>query len=166
MSVTFNKISAVILVIMLFTSCYEYDDYKVNNIVSSYNNQQIIRKTLKLGDADGYFNYKNDSDSDEQRLLNGISNQHIGICAIDCNEKLQPIIWSSTGNSFILHFNNRNDTPTIPFGERLFVFKVVEGEAINIHQVEDKKIIETFYLGDFFNYITSENTDTIKIEYN
>jgi hypothetical protein len=43
------------------------------------------------------------------------------------------------------------------------VFKVVDGKAINVHQIENKKIIKTFYSDNILNYITSDNKDTIKV---
>ena len=163
MSIDFMKFIVLFQMLVFLSSCYDYNDYKVDNIVSINYNQQIIRKSLTIDGSDGYFNYKNEPNSQQQPLLNTNNNLHIGICAIDCNEKLHPVLWSTDGKSFILHFYNRNDTPSIPFGERLFVFKVVDGKAINVHQIENKKIIKTFYSDNILNYITSDNKDTIKV---
>ncbi len=58
--------------LVFLSSCYDYNDYKVDNIVSINYNQQIIRKSLTIDVSDGYFNYKNEPNSQQQPLLNTI----------------------------------------------------------------------------------------------
>jgi len=146
-----------ILVLALLTSCY---DYNVDVVYSTYKGHQIIKKVVyenQLND-DGFFYYKDSLNAEQQDLK-------LFLCAVDCNQTLDPILWSGNGKSFVFVFHGTNSSiDGTDFSQKAVLFNVQEGKAINVLEMKNKDIVNYFYSDSTFNYVCSDKPDTISVK--
>ncbi len=146
-----------LIFIFLLTSCY---DYNVDVVYSTYKGHLIIKKVVyeDQTEDDGYFYYLDSLNAKQQSL-------NLFICAIDCNQTLDSILWSENGKSFVFVFHGTNSSiDGTDFSQKAVLFNVQDGLAKNILEMKNKDIVDYFFTDSTFNYVCSDNTDTIKVK--
>lgn len=145
-----------ILGLVLLTSC---NNYNANVILSTYKGHQIVKRVVfeEQPDLDGYYYYKDSINAEQQNL-------NLFICAVDCNQTLDPVLWSKNGESFVFLFHGTNSSiDGSDFSQKIDLYNVVKGKANKILEMKNKNIIYYFFSDSTFNYVCSDKPDTISV---
>jgi hypothetical protein len=143
--------------IVFLTSCY---DYNSDVVYSTFKGHQIIKKIVseEQSDLDGYFYYKDSINAEQQSLK-------LYICVVDCNQTLDPILWSENGESFVFQFHGTNSSVDgSDFIQKIVLYNVEKGKVNKIIEMKNKNIIHYFFSDSTFNYVCSDKPDTISLK--
>ncbi len=156
-----KNLTIILFAILIVTSCniYEFEEYgpikSVIGLDESLYSDKSPNFIIKEGtDQQSNYYYQYEKVDSTKVFLVSCNN-------IDDNEIISPVLWNDTGNYFSIYISNSNRYEK---GERLILYRVTKSKATKILDIRDRKINKYFFIGNYFELVYFENSDTISIK--